>query len=103
MLALTLLRHTSSTLTSRSTSIKLAEHRQLEKHLAEQFLAFNTLKDDSGQKKEIEFETKLRALLDHYGSSMKHIINLLAQHSGKRGTASSATPRPRKPRQNKSL
>ena len=42
---------------------KLAQYRQLEKHLAEQFQALNALKGDSGLKKEIEFETKLRGLL----------------------------------------
>lgn len=39
---------------------KLAEFRQLEKHLAEQLQALETLKGDAGLKKEIEFETKLR-------------------------------------------
>ena len=42
---------------------KLAEFRQLEKHLAQQLEA---LKGDAGLKQEIEFETKLRALLAEY-------------------------------------
>jgi hypothetical protein len=42
---------------------KLAEFRQLEKHLAEQLQALEVLKGDAGLKEEIEFETKLRALL----------------------------------------
>lgn len=42
---------------------KLAKFRQLEKHLAEQLQALETLKGDAGLKQEIEFETKLRALL----------------------------------------
>jgi hypothetical protein len=40
---------------------KLAEFRQLEKHLAEQLQALETLKGDAGLKQEIEFETKIRA------------------------------------------
>lgn len=46
---------------------KLAEFRQLEKHLAEQLQALETMKGNEGLKKEIEFETKLRKLLEHYG------------------------------------
>lgn len=56
---------------------KLAEYRQLEKHLAEQLQALEALKGDDGLKKEIEFESKLRKLLDQYGFSLKHIINIL--------------------------
>lgn len=67
---------------------KLAEYRQLEKHLAEQLQALQALKGDDGLKKEIEFETKLRKLLDQYGFSLKHIINLLEpQTSGRRQTS----------------
>jgi len=75
---------------------KLAEYRQLEKHLAEQLHALEALKGDSGLKKEIEFETKLRGLLDQYGFSLKHIINLL---DPQRSKASTASPGTRKPRQ----
>ena len=56
---------------------KLAEFRQLEKHLAEQLQALEALKGDAGLKQEIEFETKLRALLAKYGYSLKDIVNLL--------------------------
>lgn len=48
---------------------KLAEFRQLEKHLAEQLQALENLKGDAGLKKEIEFETKLRDLLAKYSYS----------------------------------
>jgi hypothetical protein len=74
---------------------KLAEYRQLEKHLAEQLHALEALKGDSGLKKEIEFETKLRGLLNQYGFSLRHIINLLDPQSSKRGTASTGTRKPR--------
>lgn len=78
---------------------KLAEYRQLEKHLAEQLQALEALKGDDELKKEIEFETKLRKLLDQYGFSLKHIINLLDPQSGKRTQVTAATPGTRKPRQ----
>ncbi|NSX10104.1 DNA binding protein [Pseudomonas lini] len=78
---------------------KLAEYRQLEKHLAEQLQALETLKGDAALKKEIEFETKLRSLLDQYGFSLKHIINLLDPQSTTRRQTSAATPGTRKPRE----
>lgn len=78
---------------------KFCEHRPLERHLVEQLLALDVLKGDSGLKKEIEFESKRRALLNQYGFSMKHIISSLDPQSSKRGTASTATPGPSKARQ----
>ncbi|MNC46090.1 hypothetical protein D3C75_950900 [compost metagenome] len=66
---------------------KLAEFRQLEKHLAEQLQALEALKGDAGLKKEIEFETKLRALLAEYSYSLNDVVNLL---DPKRGRSSAA-------------
>jgi hypothetical protein len=79
---------------------KLAEFRQLEKHLAEQLQALEALKDDAGLKQEIEFETKLRALLAKYAYSLKDIVNLLDPQAGRRAAAQSQTGA-RKPRQMK--
>jgi hypothetical protein len=42
---------------------KLAEYRQLERHLAEQIAALEAMKGDKSLEQEIEFETKLRTLL----------------------------------------
>jgi hypothetical protein len=78
---------------------KLAEFRQLERHLAEQLQALEALKGDDGLKKEIEFETKLRALLGEYGYSLKDVVNLLDPHSGRRAPASQSQSSTRKPRQ----
>lgn len=78
---------------------KLAEYRQLEKHLAEQLQALETMKGDDALKKEIEFETKLRELLDKYGFSLKHIINLLDPQSSSSRQAAAQTNGTRKPRQ----
>lgn len=78
---------------------KLAEFRQLEKHLAEQLEALEALKGDAGLKKEIEFETKLRALLAEYGYSLPNVINLLDPKSGRRTPAAEPKTGTRKPRQ----
>ena len=78
---------------------KLAEFRQLEKHLAEQLQALEALKGDAGLKKEIEFETKLRALLAEYGYSLPNVINLLDPKSGRRAPVAELQASTRKPRQ----
>jgi hypothetical protein len=78
---------------------KLAEYRQLEKHLAEQLQALEALKGDAGLKKEIEFETKLRALLAEYGYSLPNVINLLDPKSGRRAPTVESKVGSRKPRQ----
>jgi len=78
---------------------KLAEYRQLEKHLAEQLQALETMKGDDGLKKEIEFETKLRKLLEHYGFSLKHIINLLEPQTTARRKSAAPAVSTRKPRE----
>lgn len=78
---------------------KLAEFRQLEKHLAEQLQALETLKGDVGLKKEIEFETKLRALLGEYSYSLKDVINLLDPQSVRNAPVSESKAGTRKPRQ----
>ncbi|KAA0984025.1 transcriptional regulator [Pseudomonas sp. ANT_J12] len=78
---------------------KLAEYRQLEKHLAEQLEALEALKSDGALKKEIEFETKLRELLDQYGFSLKHIINLLDPNTSARRQTSAPAAGTRKPRE----
>ncbi|UUT11733.1 DNA binding protein [Pseudomonas zeae] len=78
---------------------KLAEYRQLEKDLTEQLLALEVLKGDSGLKNEIEFETKLRELLDKYGFSLKHIVDLLDPQSSSRRQSPVQATGIRKPRQ----
>ena len=80
---------------------KLAEFRQLEKHLAEQLQTLETMKGDAGLKQEIEFETKLRALLTKYGYSLKDIINLLDPQAARRATAVQLQSGTRKARQMK--
>ena len=84
---------------TRLTKSKLAEFRQLEKHLAEQLQALEAQKGDAGLKKEVEFETKLRALLAEYGYSLPNVINLLDPKSGRRAPAAGPQASTRKPRQ----
>jgi hypothetical protein len=78
---------------------KLAEFRQLEKHLAEQLQALEALKGDASLKLEMEFETKLRALLAKYGYSLKDVVNLLDPQAGRRTPAAQSQSSTRKPRQ----
>ncbi|KAA8737099.1 DNA binding protein [Pseudomonas koreensis] len=78
---------------------KLAEFRQFEKHLAEQLQALEALKGDAGLKKEIEFETKLRDLLEKYDYSLKDVVNLLDPQAGRRVPAAESKTGSRKPRQ----
>ncbi|MDP9653512.1 UNVERIFIED_ORG: hypothetical protein J2W87_001421 [Pseudomonas putida] len=77
---------------------RLAEFRQLEQQLASQLAELEAMKNDSGLKKEIEFETKLRALLAEYGYSLKNVINLLDPQAGRRAPAAVAAKGARKPR-----
>jgi len=78
---------------------KLAEFRQLEKHLAEQLQALEALKGDAGLKKEMEFESKLRALLAEHAYSLKDVINLLDPQSVRRAPAADSKAGTRRPRQ----
>ncbi|MEB2651463.1 histone-like nucleoid-structuring protein, MvaT/MvaU family [Pseudomonas siliginis] len=78
---------------------KLAEYRQLEKHLAQQLQALEALKGDAGLKKEIEFETKLRDLLAKYSYSLKDVINLLDPQTTRRAPAGESKVGSRRARQ----
>jgi hypothetical protein len=78
---------------------KLAEFRQLEKHLAEQLQALEALKGDAGLQKEIDFEKKLRDLLAKYDYSLKDVISLLDPQVGRRTPAAEQKAGTRKPRQ----
>ncbi|KWS24574.1 transcriptional regulator [Pseudomonas syringae pv. syringae] len=79
---------------------RLAEFRQLEKHLAEQLAALEAMKGDEGLQKEVEFETKLRALLGEYGYSLRSVIALLDPQATSRRAPNTAESKAgtRKPR-----
>ncbi|EJN25451.1 H-NS histone family [Pseudomonas sp. GM79] len=78
---------------------RLAEYRKLEQQLAAQLAELESMKSDSGLKKEMEFESKLRALLAEYGYSLQNVINLLDPKAGRRAPAAEAKSGSRKPRQ----
>ena len=71
---------------------RLAEFRKLEQQLAEQLAELESMKSDSGLKKEMEFESKLRALLGEYGFSLKNIIGILDPEAGRRTSTPIAAP-----------
>ncbi|WP_296249735.1 histone-like nucleoid-structuring protein, MvaT/MvaU family [Pseudomonas sp. UBA4194] len=56
---------------------RLAEFRAAEKALQEQLAQLETLKNDAGLKKEIEFEEKLLGLMKTYDKGLREIIAIL--------------------------
>ncbi|MDE1167966.1 MAG: DNA binding protein [Pseudomonas sp.] len=56
---------------------RLAEFRAAEKALQEQLAQLESLKNDAGLKKEIEFETKLQSLMNSYGKSLRDVVAIL--------------------------
>jgi len=63
---------------------RLAEFRELERNLAAQLAELENLKNDAGLKKEIEFEKKLRSLLESYGYSLRDVVNVLDPEAARR-------------------
>ena len=79
---------------------RLAEFRALEQQLAAQLAELETLKNDDGLKREIEFEQKLRDLLAEYGYSLRNIIAILDPQASRRAPAATESKAgSRKPRQ----
>jgi hypothetical protein len=74
---------------------RLAEFRKLEQQLAAQLAELETLKNDTGLKKEIEFETKLRSLLGEYNYSLREITAILdPQIAGRKGGSAAVVEKP---------
>ena len=65
----------------------IAEYKALEAQIAEQQKRLEALKGDEKLKREIEFETKLLALLADYNYSLRNVITLLDPSAGKGVTA----------------
>lgn len=65
----------------------IAEYKALEAQIAEQQKRLEALKGDEKLKREIEFETKLRALLADYSYSLRNVIALLDPNAAKTATA----------------
>lgn len=77
---------------------RLAEFRAAEKALQEQLAQLESLKNDAGLKKEIEFEEKLKKLMDGYGKSLRDVIAILDPTPRKAGTSVAAAPKQRRAR-----
>ena len=65
----------------------IAEFKALEAQIAEQQKRLEALKDDEKLKKELEFESKIRALLAEYGYSLRNVISLLDPAASKGAVA----------------
>ncbi|WBM44897.1 histone-like nucleoid-structuring protein, MvaT/MvaU family [Pseudomonas putida] len=79
---------------------RLAEFRKLEQTLAAQLAELEAMKGSAELQAEIEFETKLRDLLNKYGFSLRDIINILDPQANRRATAPAAAEKaPRRARQ----
>jgi hypothetical protein len=76
---------------------RLAEFRAAEKALQEQLAQLESLKNDAGLKKEIEFEQKLQALMNTYDKSLRDIIAILDPNPST-ATAAPAGPKRRRAR-----
>ncbi|WP_411388615.1 histone-like nucleoid-structuring protein, MvaT/MvaU family [Pseudomonas sp. MPB23] len=77
---------------------RLAEFRAAEKALQEQLAQLESLKNDAGLKKEIEFEEKLQGLMKTYGKSLRDIIAILDPNLSKASSAAVAAPKQRRAR-----
>jgi hypothetical protein len=60
---------------------RLAEFRAAERALQEQLAQLESLKNDAGLKKEIEFEQKLQGLMSSYSKSLRDIVAILDPNS----------------------
>lgn len=65
----------------------IAEYKALEAKIAEQQKRLEAMKGDEKLKKEIEFESKLRALLADYNYSLRNVIALLDPNASKSSVA----------------
>lgn len=75
---------------------KIAEYKALEAQLAEQLKQLDALKNDKAMQREIEFESKLRALMDEYGVSLRGLISILDPQPGVATARPTVTKTPRK-------
>lgn len=72
---------------------RLAEFRKLEQTLAAQLAELENMKNDAGLKREIEFEQKLRSLLEKYGVGLRDVISILDPQAARRNSPVPAAPK----------
>ncbi len=74
---------------------RLAEFRKLEEQLALQLAELEAMKSDGSLQKEMEFEDKLRALMDEYGVTLPTLINILDPQASRAPRAAASTDKRR--------
>lgn len=79
---------------------KLAEFRRAEQALKEQLALLEKLQADSGLKRDIEFEDRLKALMADYGVELSALVEILDPNYNSKDIETAVTPQ-RKPRQAK--
>lgn len=77
---------------------RLAEFRAAEKALQAQLAQLETMKNNAGLKKEIEFEEKLLGLMKSYGKSLRDIVAILDPNPAKAGQQTTRPPKTRRAR-----
>ncbi|WP_407309232.1 histone-like nucleoid-structuring protein, MvaT/MvaU family [Pseudomonas sp. nanlin1] len=77
---------------------RLAEYRAAEKALKEQLAQLESMKNDSGLKKEIEFEEKLLDLMKSYSKGLRDVVAILDPAAYSRRPAAPAAPKQRRAR-----
>lgn len=70
---------------------RLAEFRQLEQQLAAQLAELEAMKNDGSLKKEIEFEKKLRALMEEYNINLGGLIAIIDPQASRRAPVAAST------------
>ncbi len=78
---------------------KLAEFRRAERELQEQLALLEKLQADAGLQSEMEFEEKLKALMDEYGLDLAKVVAILNPQPVELESAAPADVKQRRPRQ----
>jgi hypothetical protein len=78
---------------------KLAEFRRAEQALKEQLALLEKLQGDSGLKREMEFEDKLKALMTDYGIDLTKVVAILNPQPVELEPVVPAAVKQRRPRQ----
>lgn len=77
---------------------RLSQFREAERQLREQMELLEKLKADSQLSKEIEFENKLRALMEEFGVNAHSVITILDPEAARGRSQPAATQGKRRPR-----
>lgn len=78
---------------------RLAEYRKLEQQIAQHAEQLKALQGDPKLQTELEFETKLKALLEANSKSLADVISILEPYRASRSSATKPEKSTRRPRQ----